>query len=689
MNLKRLNLRPCNRYEAEDLAKAARIPLLLAMTLLSRGVSTPREVADYLNTGSELLLDPFMMRNMAKAVAIIHDAIYKGEKIAVYGDYDVDGVTATCVMVDTLKKLGASCAYYIPFRLSEGYGLHQEALRRLIDDEGASLIITVDTGITAVREVAYCKSRGVRVVVTDHHECPDILPKADAVIDPKSPVETYPFSQFAGVGVAFKLAQALLGDSQAVLERYAELVSLGTVADVMPLRDENRAIVNRGLQKLSESTNVGLRALCEETGLLGNRAVTASSLSFILAPRINAAGRFDAADRAARLFLTDDPKEAAEIAHELTAFNAKRQVSENVMLQEAEQVIRETCDVENDRVFILWHADWHHGILGIVASRLTERYARPVILLSVDGEVSKGSGRSIRGFNLYDALAALPTRPVQFGGHELAAGLTIETKNLEAFREDFRAYTREHLNPEDCVPTLDVDCEIEPEMLTLDAVASLSLLEPTGMGNPEPMFYMNDLVIREIAAIGNGKHTRMKAERHGVTLNCVYFGKSPTELRLGEGDVMEVAANAQINDFRGKSVQLILREARLAPHERERDRISRGVYEKFSSGDTIGIRERVSLCPSRQEMVAIWKCLAADADEEGYIELESAWFHREIRRRMRTPLTEGKLLTALDVFAELRLLRIEHDGEKVMVQLISGAPKANLNASLILQELSA
>lgn len=685
MDLKRITLHPCDKQEAERLAAAAQIPLLLAMVLVSRGVS---DVASFLDASPALLGDPFRMLGMKKAAEIIRDAIEKHERIAVYGDYDVDGVTATCVLLSALKGLGADCVYYIPDRLTEGYGLHRGAVERLVNEMGAKLIVTVDTGITATEEVAFCREMGIRIVVTDHHECPDELPAADAVVDPRNPAETYPFCELAGVGVAFKLVQALVGDADAVLEQYAELVSLGTVADVMPLRSENRAIVNCGLKKFGMTSNVGLAALMKEAGIPGNKPVTAATLSFALAPRINAAGRFGMAGRAAELFLTNDPDEAAKIAQELTMYNMQRQTQENEMLGEAMQELEASCDPENDRIFILWHELWHHGILGIVASRLTDRFSRPVILLSVDGEVAKGSGRSIKGFNLYDALAAVPTRPLQFGGHELAAGLTLDSTALEQFREDLRTYASEHLKLEDCVPTLEAECEVEPALLTLEAAESLTLLEPTGMGNPEPLFYMQGLSIREIAAIGNGKHTRMRLERDGVSLKCVYFGKSPEELGLGEGDVIEVCANVQVNDFRGRSVQLVLREARLSATERERDVQSRRVFERFMSGAQLNIQEKAHLRLTRPELIAVWRCLTGGADEKGTLIVQTAGFYREIHRKTNTVMSAGKLLTALCVFDELGLARMGYTQDQIIVQIVPNAPKADLNTSRFLAALA-
>ena len=685
MKEKRLLIAESDRKRSRALAQSTGLSPLLCAVLDARGIRTAKDASAYLDTSVDRLLDPGTLRDLPEAVSILRDAIAKGERIAVYGDYDVDGVTATVVLTDALRSLGADCLYYIPDRLTEGYGLHIPAVDQL-REKGVRLLVTVDTGTTAVEEVAHIHASGMRVIITDHHECPETLPDADAVVNPKNPACTYAFRDLAGVGVAFKLVCALLGDVHKALDRYAELVCLGTVADVMPLREENRVIVNYGLRRIPTTRNAGLAALCREAGLNTGKPISASSLSFALAPRINAAGRFGLAGRAAELFLTQDETCAREIAAELTALNRRRQGSENQMLGEAIDELNAACDPVRDRAFVLWHKDWHHGILGIVASRLTDRYARPVILLSVDGDTAKGSGRSIRGFNLYDALAALPTRPKQFGGHELAAGLTIDTASLDDFRRDFRDYAGSRLTEEDCVPCLDVDCEIEPDELTLDAVQGLSLLEPTGMGNPEPVFFLRQLVIRSISPIGNNRHTRMKLERAGCTLSCVYFGKNPAELGLGEGDSVDIAANAQINDFRGRNVQLVLREARLSAVERLRDADSRALYSRFHAGDPLTADECRQLCPNRPELVAIWRYLASQSGGQP-LTVDPVWLYRELRRVSRYPLSLGKLLLSLDVFSELGLLTVEPDGDRLRIALIPGAPKADLNNSAILASL--
>ncbi|MEA4823452.1 MAG: single-stranded-DNA-specific exonuclease RecJ [Clostridiaceae bacterium] len=685
MKEKRLLIAGSDPARTQALARSSGLSPLLCAVLVARGIFTAKETSAYLDTSVERLLDPMTLRGMSDAVSIIRDAIEKKERIAVYGDYDVDGVTATCVLTDALCSLGADCLYYIPDRLTEGYGLHIPAVDQLRED-GVRLLITVDTGITAAEEVAHIHASGMRVVITDHHECPVTLPAADAVVNPKNPDCSYAFRDLAGVGVAFKLVTALLGDAHTALDRYAELVCLGTVADVMPLRGENRVIVNYGLRRIPTTRNLGLAALCREAALPENKSISATSLSFALAPRINAAGRFGLAGRAAELFLTQDESRAKAIASELTELNRRRQGNENQMLGEAIDELNTACDPIHDRAFVLWHREWHHGILGIVASRLTDRYARPVILLSIDGETAKGSGRSIRGFNLYDALAALPTRPRQFGGHELAAGLTLDTSNLDDFRRDFQEYADSRLTEEDCVPCLDVDCEIEPNELSLDAVQGLSLLEPTGMGNPEPVFFLRQLVIRAIAPIGNNRHTRMRLERAGCTLSCVYFGKNPGELALGEGDCIDVAANAQINDFRGRTVQLILREARLSENERAKDRTSRALYSRFHAGDALTDEERHLLYPNRPELVAVWRYLAMQAAATP-LTVDPTWLYREIHRSSRYPLSLGKLMMILDVFSELGLLSAEAIDDTLCITLTPDAPKADLNDSVILASL--
>ena len=688
MREKRWIIGSYDREEAAQIARASGLSPLLCAVLSSRGVHTGREAARFLETSVDKLGSPYELKGMQQAVDTIRDAAAKGEKIAVYGDYDVDGVTATTILVRYLREIGADCTYYIPDRLTEGYGMNREALDRLYE-QGVRLLISVDTGITAVEEISYIRERGMRVVVTDHHECKEELPEAEAVVNPKQPDCPYPFKELAGVGVAFKLLCALLGDPHEALNRAAELVALGTVADVMPLRDENRAIVNYGLRRLDVTANVGLRVLCREAGLIGEdkKPVAAQSLSFVLAPRINAAGRFGMAERAVELFLTEDPDEALAIVRQLAEKNKERQGTESNIMKEALDQFEQDCDPSSDRAIVLWNKGWHHGIIGIVASKLVDRFSRPVILLSVDETGAKGSGRSIRGFNLFEALQNLPVQPRQFGGHELAAGLTVEVDDLERFREAMRSYAAAHLKEEDCVPCLEVDCEIEPELLTLHDVESLRMLEPCGMGNRSPLFVLRDMVLVGVASIGNDRHTRLTAEGRGCSLGGVFFGQNAAAMGLDAGDGVDIVFSAEVNSFRGRQVQMIVRDIRLSRREKELDRVSRALYDRFCAGEHLAETEKRELATDRAQLVAVWRYLVNHCTD-GILDCAPETLYRRIRHEAGCGMNLGKLLTALSVFEELRLIESEKTAESLRLHIHVGAPKVDLASSKVLRRLA-
>ena len=425
MRTKQWNIARLDGNAVRALSQEGGYPLLTAAVLCSRGMDTPEKASAFLASDFSQLNDPLLLPDMEKAVRIIRDAVDAGERIAVFGDYDVDGITSTCVLVRYLRSQYADCTFYIPDRLTEGYGLNCGALQKLRDD-GVSLVITVDSGITAIEEAAFAKEIGLKMVITDHHECMDQLPDALAIVNPKRPDSTYPFQELAGVGVAFKLICALAGRDHLaeVLDNYLDLVAVGTIADVMPLYGENRAIVANGLQYLVHTDNPGLRMLMRESGVEDKR-MTASVVSFTLAPRINAAGRMGCALLAAELFLTNSLSRASEIAATLCRQNKERQNAENAILEQAYAVLQKEYDPEEDRMIVLWGEEWHHGVIGIVSSRISDRYGCPTVLISLEGDRGKGSGRSVRGFNLFEALEHSSAYLEKFGGHALAAGLTI------------------------------------------------------------------------------------------------------------------------------------------------------------------------------------------------------------------------------------------------------------------------
>ena len=574
---------------------AAGYSALLSAVLCLRGISSPDEAGAFLSGGDGPLIDPMLMLDMDRASARIRAAIDGGEKVAVYGDYDVDGITATCLLTDWLRSTGLDVVPYIPDRIEEGYGLNSAAVDHL-KAAGVSLIVTVDCGITAVDEAAYAASMGIDMIITDHHECRNqILPAAAAVVDPKREGCPYPNKELAGVGVALKLACAVDGNCMADAEKYADLVAVGTVADVMPLTGENRRLVKMGLEKISGSPSVGIAALLDECGM-GDRKLTAASIGFTLAPRLNAAGRLGKASTAARLLMASDAQTAAELAAELCELNRRRQSIETDIWADANGMLSGS---EPNAPIVLASDSWHQGVIGIAASRLAEQYSLPAIMICLDGEKGKGSCRSYGGFNLFEALSACSEYLEGFGGHALAAGLTIKKENLGAFRTALDEYYKD--NTPEASPVLSCDLLIgDPSVLDMDGVSSLDQMEPYGNGNPKPVMCFSDALLTGVMPIGGGKHLRLRIEAGGETFECIYFSCTQEELGLDSESRVDLAFTPQINEFRGRrSVQLVV--CGIRPHRAEE------LCSLLISGDEPALWCAARYCPGRADFIRAWR----------------------------------------------------------------------------------
>lgn len=687
MKMKRWVTAKPNLETVRSLARSCGFTPLAAAALCARGIDTPEAARAFLETDPAKLHDPMLLPDMAKARDTIRRAIEQGKKIAVFGDYDVDGVTSTCVMTRVLRSLGADVRHYIPDRLSEGYGLSMGAMDCLAQD-GIGLIVTVDSGVSAFEEIARARDLGMEVVVTDHHECREELPDANAVVNPKRADSTYPFAELAGVGVAFKLACAMAGDGQqrAVLEQYADLVALGTVADVMPLIGENRIIVAAGLRRMAETQNVGLSMLLHESGQQGKR-LTASTISFILAPRINAAGRLGHADMAAELFLTDDPRRAQTLAMALCEQNKQRQATENQILEQALQKLRREYDPLEDQVIVLAGEEWHHGVIGIVSSRICDRYACPTVLIALEDGIGKGSGRSVKGFNLYEALCDSAPLLERFGGHELAAGLTIREENIQQFRGNMEAWAREHVNPRELMPILRIDCPIAPEFISTEATRGLDVLEPFGMGNPQPVFSMCDLLVEEITPISSDRHVRLTLSKDGQTYTAMLFGTGQGGCGFAQGNYVDAAFCLEINEYRGRcSVQLVIRDIQLSTCEVMADQKILNLYNRFMSDGALTAREARVLLPERRDLVAVWRHILSRS-EDGWLSVPDGALSRRVSWESRREINIGKLLVCLDVFSESRLLSYHFREGQLNIVLKHIEGKADISKSVVLKTL--
>ena len=648
---------------------------LAAMVLASRGIGDDRQARAYLDCNAPLL-DPFLMTDMDKAAGRVGLAMSRGEKIAVFGDYDVDGITATCLLTDFLRRHGADAVSYIPGRLEEGYGLNPIAIHQL-HAEGVKLIVTVDCGITAVSEAELCKQLGVDLVITDHHECKQTLPAAVAVVDPHRCDGGYPHKNLSGVGVAFKLASALCGSQETVLEEYADMVCLGTVADVMPLQGENRVFVARGLESLAHTKRPGIAALMAECGC-APEAVSASSIGFMLAPRINAAGRMGQIDLAVELFLTDDPDKAAEAARGLCELNRQRQAVESEIYRQAVSMLPMGKPPE---AIVLADESWHQGVVGIVASRIAEEYACPTFLICLDGEHGKASSRSHGGFNLFASLSALSPLLESYGGHELAAGFTISRANIPEFRRQICALAAQYYTDDVPRTVLDVDCAVSPELLTLHNVDALQMLEPCGNGCPKPVLMMKNLTIDRISMVGGGRHMRLRLCSGHTYLNAIYFSANPQTVSIQPGDLVDVAFTPQVNEFRGtRTVQMNVIDIR--PSCNAECLPDAAPYRDMQRGNlTAG--EAAALLPDRKMLALVWRYL----DAANPVQESPVCLCRKIVRWSGKPLNLGQMLTCLDIFRDVGLLTVQRQHKYVSIRLTPGEGKADLSRSQTMQRL--
>ena len=648
---------------------------LAAMVLASRGMEDDHQARAYLDCNAPLL-DPFLMTDMDKAAGRVGLAMSRGEKIAVFGDYDVDGITATCLLTDFLRRHGADAVSYIPGRLEEGYGLNPIAIHQL-HDEGVKLIVTVDCGITAVSEAELCRKLGIDLVITDHHECKQTLPAAAAVVDPHRPDGGYPHKNLSGVGVAFKLASALCGSQETVLEEYADMVCLGTVADVMPLQGENRVFVARGLESLAHTKRPGIAALMAECGC-APETVSASSIGFMLAPRINAAGRMGQIDLAVELFLTDDPDKAAEAARGLCELNRQRQAVESEIYRQAVSMLPMGKPPE---AIVLADESWHQGVVGIVASRIAEEYACPTFLICLDGEHGKASSRSHGGFNLFASLSALSPLLESYGGHELAAGFTISRANIPEFRRQICALAAQYYTDDVPRTVLDVDCAVSPELLTLHNVDSLQMLEPCGNGCPKPVLMMKNLTIDRISMVGGGRHMRLRLCSGHTYLNAIYFSANPQTVSIQPGDLVDVAFTPQVNEFRGtRTVQMNVIDIR--PSCNAECLPDAAPYRDMQRGNlTAG--EAAALLPDRKMLALVWRYL----DAANPVQESPVCLCRKIVRWSGKPLNLGQMLTCLDIFRDVGLLTVQRQHKYVSIRLTPGEGKADLSRSQTMQRL--
>lgn len=699
------------RQAAQQMSEELGVSFLFAVLLYNRGYTNAESARRFLRFEETDFHDPFLLADMDVAVDRILRAVDNKEKIYIYGDYDVDGVTSASLLYLYLTSLGADTYIKIPKREGEGYGVSRPAIQT-IADSGATLIITVDTGITANAEVDFAAELGVDFVVTDHHECHGELPAAVAVVNPHRPDCPYPFKELAGVGVVFKtvcaceMKRCLLAGKSAiegirrVSSKYADLVAVGTIADVMPLMDENRLIVSLGLAKLGKGEGrPGLISLLDASSKKqdssANRKVTSGMIGFGIAPRINAAGRISDAAMAVELLLAEDKVTVAEYTERLCEINRQRQVEENQIAIQAYEMLEATDAYDNDKVIVLAHDEWQQGIIGIVSSRITEKYGLPSILVSFSGSVNgepdgfddgKGSGRSIKGLNLVEALHACEDLLVKYGGHELAAGLTVKRGMLDEFRARINEYAAERITDDMLKIRHEADCELAMNELNISFAEEILRLEPFGIGNASPQFVLKGATVRRITPIGAGKHTKLLLQKDGICVNAMYFGVGESELCCVEGDCVDVLFNIDINDYRNiRSVQMVVHDIRICEEYSNKLAYEKELYERIKNGGRFA--ENDDVIPTREDFVRVYTVLRKE-----YRSQTSVLGIRAILRGVNTPdqptINYAKMKFILRILDELHICEVTECADDVYTfNVFFNGSKTNIEKSFILKKL--
>lgn len=544
-----------------ELIEKYKLSKVLANILANRNIDIDGQLEKFLNPTRKDFYDPFLMPDMEKAINRVLKAIEEHQKIMIYGDYDADGITSITVLKKFLDERGMEVGTYIPNRLDEGYGLNREAIKGIYE-QGYRLMITVDCGISGIEEIEYANELGMETIITDHHEPAEELPKAYAVIDAKRKDNRYPFNQLAGVGVVFKFIQALsirLGLDEKEYLKYLDLVCVGTISDIVPLVNENRVIAKLGLKLVEVTRNIGLHTLIQTIGF---KEINSGAISFGVAPRINACGRMGYQQEALDLFLCDDVHQAKEIANRLNRFNQERQAKEKNIFEEV--VAQIEAGEKEKNCIVLGHKNWHHGIIGIVSSKVTEMYFKPSILICFEGDEGKGSGRSIPGFDLHDALMKCNNSIEKFGGHSMAIGITIQKDKFEEFKEEFENYAAEcHIG--DIVPVIQIDEEVELKNINVEDVKSLKLLEPFGEANKMPLFLLRNLKINSIRALSEGKHLKLTLKSDNYIIDAIGFNMGELSTQYLLDDRVDIVGTLDINTFNGnENMQITIKDIKLA-----------------------------------------------------------------------------------------------------------------------------
>ncbi len=657
---------------AAQIAQELSVDPFAALLVTSRGFENIDEINDFFDADAPLSLSPFSIADMSKAAERINRAIDDFELICVFGDYDADGVTATALLYSYLETRGANVIRYIPDRLTEGYGLNIGAVEELAD-RGVNLIITVDNGVSAIDEAVRVKELGMELIVTDHHKVGEVLPDCCAVVDPHRADCPSGFKEMSGVGVAFKLVCALEGDDGDILiEEYGDLVALGTIGDVVTLTGENRVMVRRGLRLMNDCPRPGINALMEAAGV-GDKVVSASTAAFTVCPRINAAGRMGSAHKALDLLLCEDEETASLLAEEINAMNGLRQKTETEIFASAVSMFASDSEISNDRIIVVDGEGWHQGVIGIVAARITERFGRPSVVISRDGESAKGSCRSVEGFSIYDAIESVSDCLDHFGGHTLAAGIGLKSSKIDEFRRRINEYAKDKEMP---FALQKIDCRLLPNSISIDMLSSLSLLEPFGAGNPQPCFGLFGVRIDEISSLSEGKHIRMVVSKGGARTGVVFFGMPEKRFPFDKGDTVDLAVNLDKNIYNGETrVSVIVRGIRPSLTDEEKVLSSISLFEKFLRKERLSPQEAEKLLPDRQLEVGVFKSIKAKPLKDKYCEMLCVRLGDDGENL-------AKITVVVETMLEMGILAAD---ENDMIYVPENPPKVNLEDSEIMK----
>lgn len=661
-----------NKDEAKKIQTEYGLPPILAMLLQIRGITKQEEIEDFLQNDS-VIASPFEIKDMQKGADRILTAIDNSEPICVYGDYDADGVTSTALLFSYLETVGANAMYYIPSREAEGYGMNKDAIDKLAE-KGIKLIITVDNGIAAVDEIDYANSLGIDTVITDHHQPTGKLPNAVAVIDMHQKDCKSKYKMLSGVGVAFKLVMALEGencDVSSLLDNYSDLLCIGTVGDIVELKSENRVFVKRGLVNIQQSDRVGINALVQTAGIAGKK-ITSGNVSFTLVPRINAVGRLGFSGKSVSLLLTEDEEEANEIAKQLNDDNTERKEIEQNILLKIDDMVKLRPEIVRDRVLVIDGEGWHQGVIGIVASKIKEFYGKPTIILSRDGDEAKGSGRSVEGFSLCDAIFACSDLLMHYGGHPMAAGLSLKSENIELFRKRINEYAlqQEQMPFNAC----NIDCKLNPALLNVQLIEPLNYLAPYGAGNPTPMFGLYKMTLALVTPLSQNKHLRLQFKRNNSTVTVMKFFTTQQEFPYVAGDVLDLAVTLDINEFNGqRNLSVIAKEIKPSALDTEKFLQSQRNYEDFKLGLKLSPEQIDDLLPNREDFAILYVFLRKTG---GY-----AFPIETLVHKLDYKLSIGKIRVILDAMSELSLVTVSEGINSAQIRVSQVSKKVDLNSA--------